>query len=285
MGTKTRQSIAIELIDIGAGEQLSFDRLSTVSGGLKNPVSLPGLCVDAEAVGTWTLLGMLEREQDRVVPVEYYAAGDKRKPYELQHIPLRDYAAAIERGDHDYWFLAEQNLDDIFPSAAGELPKLSVLPSNAGSVIRSVFFGIDTASATHFHTRDQAILVQVTGSKKVVLALPTAPLATNRVLSGRPQFSTCGPEPGGDAAAYFSDLLDGETVVVDLSPGDALFIPVHWWHWAESRDESLSVTTFWRASPRDWVFPTPGFRALTAVVVGTAAGLVRRAAALVLRRS
>lgn len=251
--------------------------LIEASEGLRSPVYLPGMCARSDAAEQWTLEHLLSLEPETPVTAEYYADADRRQPYVHVVKPFREIAAAMAE-EPEKWFIAELNFDEVFARAAADLPRVAVLPPDARKLLRLVFFGNDTQSATHFHVRDQAILEHLKGKKKVVLAGPktTAALATNSAFGGRPQFSTHGPEPGQGALDCFSELVGDEAILVEMHPGDALFIPVHWWHWVEGEGECLSVTTFWRAAYREWAFPAPGLRAATAVTLGEAAKLVRR---------
>lgn len=270
----------VAVLDPDDTGRFDYEQLLAASGGLKSPVLMRKLCAESVTGHAWTLERILELDPDALVTVEYYADADRRKPYEQVTKPFRELASPMST-EPEKWFIAERDFDETFPKIAGELARLSVLPDDAKSVLRLVFFGTNSQSATHFHVRDQAILAHLRGSKRVVLMGPktTNRMATNSPFGGRPQFSTHGPEKGGDAVAFFNDLLGtAEVQFVDLEPGDGLFIPVHWWHWAEGYGENLSVTTFWRASLRDWVFPHPGIRALNAVALGETARFVRKAA-------
>lgn len=269
----TRQVIRLEA---PSGRQLEYADLVDASNGLREPVLLPGICAEKLAVETWTLDHLVSLEPETMVTAEYYPDGDRRKPYVHIRKPFSEIAADLA-AQPKHWFLAELNFDEVFSQAANQLPALSVLPQDAREILRLVFFGTDTQSATHFHVRDQAILEHLRGQKRVVLTGPktTDRMATNSPFGGRPQFSTLGPEAGQDALERFTEIVGNEAMSVDLEPGDGLFIPVHWWHWAEGFGESLSVTTFWRAAYSDWTFPHPGIRAGTAVALGSAARLVR----------
>jgi hypothetical protein len=51
-----------------------------------------------------------------------------------------------------------------------------------------------------------------------------------------------------------------------LQPGDAPFIPVHWWHVVYGYERSVSVTFFWKAQWGCWRFPSPGFHTLAGML-------------------
>ena len=274
--TKQPGALGVAQIVVEGPDTVDYDQLFAASNGLRDPVLLSGMHTGGAATETWTLDRLLALEPDTPVTAEYYFDADRRKPYEHIVMPFTELAAAMA-ADPEKWYIAELNFDEVFPKVAAELQRLSVLPDDARSVLRLVFFGTNSASATHFHVRDQAILSHLKGEKRVILAGPkaTGQLATNSKFGGRPQFSTHGPEAGADALECFTDLCGSEAVQVDIVPGDALFIPVQWWHWVEGRGENLSVTTFWRASLREWAFPHPGIRSAVAVGLGETAKVVR----------
>ena len=261
---------------------VTADQLLQASNGLREPVLLRDDCGDTIAGTTWSLDYLFETQAETVVEAEFYPDADRRKPYDVVSLPLSELRDKM-RSDPTKWYLAEKQLDELFGSVAAELPRVSSLPGHAAHVMRLVFFGTDTQSATHFHVRDQAILRHLRGKKRVILTGPecSGELATNSPFGGRPQFSTHGPEHGADALAAFTELCGDNAFQVDLEPGDSLFIPVHWWHWVEGQGECLSVTTFWRAGFREWAFPRPGVRAATAVALGETAKVVRRGLNLV----
>ncbi len=277
--TTTQHHIATRLIELNAvaGRPLTFADLNAASNGLREPVVLRGQCLAETVDDKWTLQGLLDLEPDTEVTAEYYADADRRKAYVHVTKSFREIAAKMS-AETTKWFLAELDFDQVFASAAKRLPRLSVLPNDAKHVLRLVFFGHDSQSATHFHVMDQAILAHLRGHKTVILACPQATkgLATNSLFGRRPQFSTHGPDAGADALEAFTKLVGDQAFAVEMEPGDALFIPVHWWHWVEGQGECLSVSTFWRASLRDWAWPHPGIRAAIAMATGTASNVVRR---------
>lgn len=257
---------------------VSYDQLVEASDGLQQPLLIRGACRQSIAAN-WTLDELFGLEPEDSVTAEYYPDGDRRKQYERVDITFADLRQKMNV-EPEHWYLAERDLDTTFPKVAVDLPRLSLLTDDARHILRLVFFGTNTQSATHFHVRDQAVLEHLRGKKRVVLAGPnaTGALATNSPFGGRPQFSTHGPEVGENAVECFTRLAGDDVSSVDLEAGDSLFIPVHWWHWVEGIGECLSVTTFWRASIRDWGYPHPAIRAATAVALGQTAKTIRGAA-------
>ncbi len=260
----------------------TYDDLLEVSKGLRIPVHLPGLYADTVLSGTWTLENLLSLDPDGEATVEYYADGDKRKRFTRVTKPFSELSRLLAT-EPEKWFIASQDFDEMFPKVASSLAPLPVLPSNPRVPMRSAFFGLNTRSAMHFHTRDQAVLTHLRGTKRFVLTPPgtTKQLATNSPFSNRPQYSSHGPEEGQDAFEAFAELVGDDNVgVIDMTAGDSLFIPVHWWHWVEGDGETLSVTTFWRARASEWSMPAPGLRSIAAIAIAETVGGARAGLAL-----
>lgn len=259
---------AVSVAEVPARDGLDWTptQLERATAGFREPFVLRGH-YGAPAVGTWTVERLVEAGADRSYAIEYYDDGDHRKPFAHREMTMRAYADALARGEGDRYYLAADDPYDLFPGLTAELPQPTSVPDGLRRVTRSIFVGDGGGSGLHFHTKDRALLVQLVGTKRIVLSGPETSrlLADHSAFGGRPQWSRRGPEVDGDAEAYFADLLGPAAVLAEIEPGDALFIPVHWWHWAECRGPSSSFTTFWRANAREWAFPRPGFRAATAV--------------------
>ena len=86
------------------------------------------------------------------------------------------------------------------------------------------------------HDLTNNLLVQVMGRKKVWLA---PPWASDRMRNSRHCFSDWGNEP---LAAGQGDDLHPPVLESTLDPGDAIFLPVGWWHRVTSLDLSASLT-------------------------------------------
>ena len=265
----------------------TYGDLIEASDGLQRPVHLPGLY--SNSVGSeshlWTLDHLLSLEPSGTAIVEHYSDGDKRKRFTNVSKPFSELSELMAT-EPEKWFIASQDFDRMFPKVAPSLAPLPILPPDPRRLMRSAFFGFNTRSAMHFHTRDQAVLTQLRGNKTFIFTAPdsTAEIATNSPFGNRPQYSTHGPDQGEDAFESFAALVGAERVgEVQMAAGDSLFIPVHWWHWVEGDGETLSVTTFWRARAQDWSMPSPGLRSLAALSIASVVGLMRRAVDVVSR--
>jgi hypothetical protein len=89
----------------------------------------------------------------------------------------------------------------------------------------------------HFHPTDEALMCQVVGDKEVLLLPPN----DNSWQALYPVARAQGRMYGIDRARFpkFNDLHPQRVIV---SAGDALYIPVYWWHVVATRDRNFGVT-------------------------------------------
>jgi Cupin-like domain len=94
-----------------------------------------------------------------------------------------------------------------------------------------------TISKLH-HDRVNVLLVQVTG-RKLIKFIP--PNQIHKVYNNIGTFSQLDLEKGVDEKKFTKakDIRILETIVY---PGDAILIPVGWWHWVKSLDISITLT-------------------------------------------
>ena len=120
----------------------------------------------------------------------------------------------------------------------GALP--GILDHAAGDAAGMIWIGPAGSFTPMHHDLTDNLLVQLVGRKRVIIAAPaeTAKLYnTFDVYSDIPDLT----DPGLDLAA-FPKLADIRLMDVTLEPGEALFLPVGWWHQVRALDFSVSMT-------------------------------------------
>lgn len=103
------------------------------------------------------------------------------------------------------------------------------------------------------HDLTNNFLIQVIGRKRVLLASPGE---TPRLYNDEHVFSAIADLDGPDFTLERFPLAEAlATHVVDLAPGEILFIPVGWWHQVRALDFSVSLTQTHFRWPNDaWQF-------------------------------
>lgn len=181
-------------------------------------------------------------------PVEVMTGRDASLRYDTdamahQHsVPFSEFATRVREGgaSNDYYLVANNRLLDK-PAAEPLWPDLEPMPEfMAKAGLRSnafLWFG-PAGTVTQLHHDLQNVLhVQLTGRKHFRMI---SPLHTHRVYNDVAMFSPVDPRaPDVDRFPLFAQV---ELVEFVLEPGEALFIPVAWWHHVEALETSISVS-------------------------------------------
>ena len=235
----------------------------------KRPVVLPGLCRRWPAIERWTRDYLRGVEVERDVPVDVYERGDffdiggalgHRKRITAS---FADYLAPPAPGTVTRHYAPDLELSRYFPRLADDVAVPEILPRDTHARL-FLFAGHDAVTAGHFHPFTHALTCQVTGSKRIVVYPPE----DSPLLYPNPWFSPAFHWSRVDFLRpdlrRFPRLREARGMECTLEPGDALFIPVHFWHWTRGRDFSVSLLVSFRAKLGDWRFPNPGLACLFA---------------------
>jgi hypothetical protein len=128
--------------------------------------------------------------------------------------------------------------DDIVPPAYLDASRLV-----GGSAL---WFGPAGTTTSLHHDTSNILLCQIYGTKTVRLGDPCDPALVERA---RGVYSEIDPLAEPDAARLH---------VIELGPGDALFLPVGWWHHVTAHDVSISIALNAFARPNRFDWYTPG---------------------------
>jgi len=256
-------------------------RLAEASDGFRDPVLVTGLFDHLPDRGVISLDRMAELAGGQQVRVEYYPDRSGSNSWEHRSMTIADYVDLQRGPDALNYFLAEQPLRTMVPSL-GEAITVPELIRDIGVTdiaSESVFCGVGTTSVLHYHDRDQALLTQLGGSKRVVLLPPesTRDMQPPVWWKSRSNYSTIDVPADPEEARIALERAAGmPSITLDLHETEALFLPVHWWHWVHGLGESVSYTLFWRSSPTIWRKPQPALRAAAGVAAQASRAHIRQ---------
>lgn len=213
------------------------------------PAKLTGLVDHWPALARWSLDHFSAVAGDAVV--EAQVERERDPDYELAKDAHR---RLVRFGELIDWLRSDAASNDIYLTAYNggtNAAALGALWDDMAAIAllddtrpRDGFFWLGprgTLTPWH-HDLTNNLLVQVLGRKRVRMA---PPWALARMKNSRHCFSDWGnaPLPAGDGDADTPPVL--ETII---GPGEAIFLPVGWWHQVEALDlsASMSFTSFRR---------------------------------------
>lgn len=155
-------------------------------------------------------------------------------------------------------------LDDL-PELTSELPPPDVY---RGAIQYRLFMGRDTYTPGHYHSYQHALICLLFGQKRVVLYPPadSPRLYPYPVTAENPHYQSSRVDFGAPDLRRFPKVSGAHPLEAVLEPGDAMFIPVHWWHAVYGKGAVMSTSLFWNARLRDYRFPHPGLRTLAGML-------------------
>ncbi len=210
---------------------------------VNRPAKLTGLIDQWPALTTWSLDHIAARVGD--VAVEAQIARDADPDYEAAkdaHRRLVHFPELVQ------WLRANDHSNDIYVTAynsGGNAAAFASLWADLGPIALLEARGAQdgflwlgpagTLTPWH-HDLTNNLLVQVMGRKHIRLA---PPWAASRMRNSRHCFSDWGNEP---LAAGQGDATRPPVLECVLEPGDAIFLPVGWWHQVTALNLSASLT-------------------------------------------
>ncbi len=214
---------------------------------LNRPVVLKGLLKASVAVKTWSPKFFVLNYGS--VPLEITSGRDLVKDYEtnfsqtVRTILMGDFIQRLSQNHetNDFYLVARKYFFDnpAFAALRHDLepPSDIVNTKDHGHGTVKAWFG-PKGTVTPLHYDEHSILLaQIYGRKHFKLIPPFE----FRNLYVRNQFYSAVDPEHPDTQRY-PGFLGVPVADVALEPGDLLFIPVGWWHWAKSLDVSISTT-------------------------------------------
>ena len=210
------------------------------------PVKLRGFAARWQDFSSWSVPRLLERFGDAEVEIMFgrdsHADYDEHVEKTRRTLPFREFVAMLDAArdspTNDF-YLAARNLalKKTFGALVGELEQLpGFLAPHETSALNFWIGPAGTVTKLH-HDFSNVLFVQLFGSKRITLVPPfDTPLVYNKdgVIA----------EVDMDKPDYKKQpLFAGATsTAVTVEEGDAIFIPVGWWHHVRSLTQSVSLT-------------------------------------------
>ncbi|WP_242123631.1 cupin-like domain-containing protein [Sphingobium sp. Sx8-8] len=155
-----------------------------------------------------------------------------------------DRIAANMGGAGETAYLGSLPTDAYFPGFAKENPCGLLAPE----VRPRLWVGNRSTVACHYDNYDNLACV-VAGRRRFTLYPPDAigdlyvgPV--DHTLSGQPISMASGASEGANAYPRFA-AAQARAIVIDLEPGDALYLPKLWWHQVEALDPVNILVNYW----------------------------------------
>jgi ribosomal protein L16 Arg81 hydroxylase len=117
--------------------------------------------------------------------------------------------------------------------------------------IGSIWIGPKGTFTPLHHDLNNNLLVQLMGTKRLFL-LP--PEETSKLANTDFVFSDVHDIMSDEKVAQYPEVLSARCYHVDIHPGDALFMPVGWWHQVEALSFSAMLTY------HNFIWPNDAFR-------------------------
>lgn len=214
------------------------------------PVVLEGALDTWPALRTWSPEYFIEKYGDR--PVDAFRLGDStlyidpRVGFVCERMSLATFLRSLtEPGPPRYRLRCE--VGHVLPEVMHDVEIPAYCARGLRLEVTAWMSGRGTYTPLHLDLPHN-LLCQVTGRKRLILFAPidTLNVYAPSPFSSAPQFSQVDlARPDLDKFPRLRRAVAYECV---LGPGDMLFVPSRWWHFAESLDITFSVS-FWWATP------------------------------------
>lgn len=212
------------------------------------PVVFEQLVKSWRACTHWSAEYLAEKIGDRTIEYQGDRTTDPRfelnKDAHKRQASFAEFIELITLGNDNDFYITAYNSDtnrEALAPLAEDLGSLDGLLAYRDKQSDAMFWigPANTFTPLH-HDLTNNLLVQFVGRKQIVLV---SPADTPRLYNDLHVFSAIGDlaDPGLDTSLH--PLLNGlRFEILILNPGDALFIPIGWWHQVRSFDFSVSAT-------------------------------------------
>lgn len=227
------------------------------------PVVITGIADQWQAVGKWTpQFFRSQHPEAKVVYTAWEGAGPNNDPTEYYRNRKRrtttlgtfiDAMSAAQRTSRDY--VSQYPILNELPQLKDDIGSLEpfmniphLYPAAVQSKLKkSATFWLGPAGIVtpiHFDSAHN-LLVQIHGKKKLLLVAPQQ----SRLLYypsldlGHVNYSPVDVE--SPDFQRFPRFREARPLELELAPGEVLFIPVRWWHYARALEQTISLNFWW----------------------------------------
>lgn len=210
------------------------------------PVVLQGLVADWPAMRRWSLEYLQDAFASIPITTARVEAGtvamDAVTGLVYERIRLGEFIGGLRRGARDRYLMSR--LEDLPTDLRGDAPP-PPYPARAPWCTAKLWISAEgTVSYMHRDLADN-LHAQVRGRKRFTLVAPrhNAALYPKTLLDSIP--NGCHADIERPDYARFPRLRGVETLVAELEPGDAIYVPRRWWHHVRTLEASISVNYWW----------------------------------------
>lgn len=209
----------------------------------RTPAVFRGLAADWPAVRTWTFPRLAALGRDLAVQL---VQGDRESgPTRFSSSTLGAYAELLAHdappGDEPV-YLKEFDLLKHFPDLRSEVDSDRLFPSGAMKSCTTWIGPAHARTGLHCDLLDN-LAVLITGRKRFYLAHPDA---VEQAGQASPKYDAWARLSQVDARELVEAAQGDDTgfFVVDLEPGDVLYVPAYWWHEVVNTTSSILLSGF-----------------------------------------
>jgi len=196
----------------------------------------------------WTPATLLDKVgADTTVQMQYGKGNDVFDMYgkDIKPIKFGDFISAMGGAiPAEYLYITANNYDfnhSVFAPLRKEIEDIGdgyFAPEDTDRNKQAFYIGPkDTVSMLHYDVLD-ILLIQVYGRKHIrLIPAMQVPYMYNNKHPRSCDFGTWGPN-----LEQYPDFSNVTPIEVEIGPGDALFIPVGWWHHITSLSATISVS-------------------------------------------
>jgi hypothetical protein len=223
---------------------LSGDDFLDLYYALSRPVVIEGAVADWPAATRWTPDYLAKRVGAAEVQLQGGRSGspdfELYKDRHKQAVPFDRFMAQIQEQPYgNDAYLTAYNSDANRAALAPLQADVGALDAYLTPGEGMMWIGpMGTFTPLHFDLTNN-LIVQVVGAKRVVMLPPSE---TPRLYNNTHVFSAVHDINDDAMLARYPLARDAETFEVELNAGDALFVPIGWWHQVTSLDFSVTLT-------------------------------------------